>query len=132
MWFGLVWFYSISTIVGYLKPNTLFTLPSRLRLQNTPIAILQMGTPRPNECPAYNTKPSDCKVPVILELWEMQSTPWLSSLSGPLWPGVVAHDNYLSMGKIELNCILVLNWIARNRTALTSKLRIYAKLNCSK
>ena len=25
IWFGLVWFYSISTIVGYLIPNPLYT-----------------------------------------------------------------------------------------------------------
>ena len=25
IWFGLVWFYGISTIVGYLKPNPLYT-----------------------------------------------------------------------------------------------------------
>ena len=37
----------------------------------------------------------------MLELWGMQSTPSLSSLSGPLWPGVVASDRVLSMGQIE-------------------------------
>ena len=25
VWFGLVWFYGISTIVGYLMPNPLYT-----------------------------------------------------------------------------------------------------------
>ena len=25
IWFGLVWFYGISTIVGYLMPNPLYT-----------------------------------------------------------------------------------------------------------
>ena len=25
IWFGLVWFYGISTIVGYLKPNPFYT-----------------------------------------------------------------------------------------------------------
>ena len=45
----------------------------------------------------------------MLELWEMQSTPSMPSLLVPLWPGVVAPDRALSMGKIELNCILVLN-----------------------
>ena len=25
IWFGLVWFYGISTIVGYLMPNSLYT-----------------------------------------------------------------------------------------------------------
>ena len=33
----------------------------------------------------------------------MQSTPSLSLLPGPLWPGVVAPDMVLSIGQIELN-----------------------------
>ena len=37
----------------------------------------------------------------------MQSTPSLPSLPGPLWPGVVAPDRVLSMGQIELNCVLI-------------------------
>ena len=44
----------------------------------------------PNECPGYDIKQSDGEVPVMLELWEMQSTPLLPSLPGPLWPGVVS------------------------------------------
>ena len=52
----------------------------------------------PNECPGYDTKQSDGKVPVMLELWGMQSTLSLPSLPGPLWPGVVAPDRALSMG----------------------------------
>ena len=34
----------------------------------------------------------------------------------PLWPGVVAPDRVLSMGQTELNCLLMLTWIAWNRT----------------
>ena len=34
----------------------------------------------------------------MLELWEMQSTPLLPLLSGPLWAGMVALDRALSMG----------------------------------
>ncbi len=52
---------------------------------------------------------SDGEVPVMLELLEMQSTPSLPSLPGPLCPGVVAPDIVLSMGQIELNCVLMLN-----------------------
>ena len=48
----------------------------------------------------------------------MQSTPSFLSLPGPFWPGVVAPDRGLSMGEIELNCILMLNWIVWNRTVL--------------
>ena len=46
----------------------------------------------------YDTKQSDGEVPVMLELWEMRSTPSLPLLPGPLWPGVVAPDRALSMG----------------------------------
>ena len=52
----------------------------------------------PNECPGYDTKQSDGEVPVLLELWGMQSTPSLPLLPGPLWPGVVAPNRTLSMG----------------------------------
>ena len=64
----------------------------------------------------YDTKQSDDMVPVMLDLWGMQSTPSLLSLPGPLWPKVVAPNRVLSMGQIELNCILMLNWIAWNGT----------------
>ena len=58
---------------------------------------------------SYNTKQSDCEVPVMLKIWGIQSTPVLPSLPGPLWLKIVAPDRILSMGKIELNCILMLN-----------------------
>ena len=59
---------------------------------------LQRGkTPPPNECPVYDTKQSDEKVPAVLELLGMRSTPSLPSLPGPLWPRVVAPDRVLSM-----------------------------------
>ena len=80
----------------------------------------------------YDTKQSDDEVPVILELLEIQSNPSLPSLSGPLWPGVVVSYRVLSIGQIELNCVLMLNWIARNKTALTFNLRTFPKLNCLK
>ena len=41
----------------------------------------------------------------------MWSTPLLPFFSGPHWPGVAAYERVLSMGHIELNCILMLNWI---------------------
>ena len=59
--------------------------------------------------PGYDTKQSDGEVPVIVELWGMRSTLLLPSLSGPLWPGVVAPDRVLFMDQIELNCVLILN-----------------------
>ena len=65
--------------------------------------------PRSNKCSGYDTKQSDGEVPVILELWEMRSTFSLPLLPGQLWPGVVAPDRILSIGQLELNCILKLN-----------------------
>ena len=70
----------------------------------------------PNECPGYNTKQSDSEILVMLDLWGMLSTPSLPSLLGPLWSGVVAPDRVLSMGQIELKCVLMLNWIVWIRT----------------
>ena len=43
------------------------------------------------------------------ELCGMQSTPSLPLLPGPLWSGVVAPDQVLSLGQIELNSVLMLN-----------------------
>ena len=45
----------------------------------------------------------------MLKLWGMQSAPLVPLLPGPLRPGVLAPDNVLSMGQIELNCVLMLN-----------------------
>ena len=46
----------------------------------------------------------------------MQNTPSLPSLPDLLWLGVLAPDRVLPMGQIELNCVLMLNWITWNRT----------------
>ena len=61
--------------------------------------LLSRGVRPPhNECPWYDCKQSDGEVQAMLELWEMESTPSLPLLPGPLWPGVVAPDRALSMG----------------------------------
>ena len=52
----------------------------------------------PNECPGYDTKQSDGKVPVMLELWGMRSTLSLPLLPGLLWPGMVATDRAIYRG----------------------------------
>ena len=80
----------------------------------------------------YDTKQSDGEVPVMMELWRRWSTPLFPSFPGSLWPTVVAPDRVLSMGWIDLNCVLMLDWIAWNRTVLTLKLYTYARLNCLK
>ena len=66
-------------------------------------------TPPAKECPRYISKQTDSKVPVILELWGIRGTSSLSSLPSPLWPGVIVPDRVLSLGQIELNCVLLLN-----------------------
>ena len=70
---------------------------------NITAASLQKGkTIHPNECSGYDTKQSDDEAPVMLELWGMRGTPSLPLLPDPFWPGEVASDRVLSMGKIEL------------------------------
>ena len=93
-----------------------------------------------NDCPGYDTKQSDGEVLVMLGLWGMWSTPLLPLLPGPLWPGMVAPDRVLSMGQIELNCILMLNWIVWIRTVWLNWIAwnrnvfdyqtVYLHLNC--
>ena len=51
----------------------------------------------PHESPGYDIKQSDGEVPLMLELWGMQSTPSLALLPGLLWPGMVALDRVQSM-----------------------------------
>ena len=68
------------------------------------------------ECPDYDTKQSDGEVPVMQELWGMQSTLSLPLIPGSFRPGVVAPDKALSLGQIELNCVLMQNWIVWNGT----------------
>ena len=74
------------------------------------------GYNRFNECPRYNTRQSGGEFPVMLELWGMRSTPSLPLLPDPLWPRMVASGRVLSIGQIELNCRLMLNWIVWIRT----------------
>ena len=100
--------------------HPIISLPSRLRLNNTPTASLQF--------PGYNTKQSDDKVPVMLELCVLRSTTLLPLLSGPLWLRVVAPDRVLSISQIELNCVFMRNWIAWDRTVLIFKLSTYTAL----
>ena len=51
-----------------------------------------------NKCRGYDTKQSDCEIPVMMELWGMQGTSSLPLLPGTLLPRVVAPDRALSMG----------------------------------
>ena len=73
------------------------------------------GEAPPNECLGYDTKQSNGVAPLRLELRGMRSNHSLTSFLGPLWPGVVAPDRVLSISQIEINCVLMLNWIAWNK-----------------
>ena len=73
-------------------------LPNRLGLLNTPTASLQRGKIPPNEFPVYDTKQSDCEVPVMLEIWGMWSTLSFPLLLGLLWSDVVAPEKGLIFG----------------------------------
>ena len=70
---------------------------------------LYTGVNSPNNSPGYDTKQSDSEASVMLELWGMQITSSLLSLSVSLWSEVVEPDRVLSIGEIELNCVLMLN-----------------------
>ena len=50
--------------------------PSQPRQQNTPTASLQRDRTPSKECPGYDTKQSDAKASVMLEVWGMRSTPY--------------------------------------------------------
>ena len=53
---------------------------------------------------------------LMVRLWETWSTSSLLLLPGPLWPGLVASDRVLSIGQIELNSILMRNWMVLLKT----------------
>ena len=138
----LVWFYSTSTIVGYLMPNPFLYITVLLQteqfMDQSPGAVEYTDwisadglSPSCSKCPEYDIKTSDSAVLVMLELWGMLSTPSLLSLPGPLWLRIVAPDRALSMGQIELSIVLMLTWTVWNRTIFTSKL-YHAKRNCLK
>ena len=77
--------------------------------------LLNRWVRSPNECPDYDTK-FDGEVPVMLELWGMQSTPSLPSLPGPLRSLIRCYHSGPMYGLNRTNCILILNWIVWNRT----------------
>ena len=61
----------------------------------------------------------------MLAFWEIRIIPSLPLLPDPIRPGVVAQYSVLSMGRIELNCVLMRNRIPWN-VVFTDK-----KCNCS-
>ena len=69
----------------------------------------------------YDTTQSNGETPVMLKLWGMWNTPLLPLLSGPLCLGAVAPYWVLSISEIELNSVLMLNWIVWKRTVYLYK-----------
>ena len=45
----------------------------------------------------------------MLEVWGIRSSPSLTSLPGLFWLGVATPDRFLSIGQLELKCVLMLN-----------------------
>ena len=90
-------------VVGALTCHALFRFVIDLKAVQMNVQQSADGVRRhPNsECLGYDIKQSDSELPVMLELWGMQSTP-LPSLPGPLLVWVVIPDRVLSMGQIEL------------------------------
>ena len=60
------------------------------------------GAKSPPTSPAYDTKQSDCKAPVMLKLLAMMSSSSLTLLSGSLKPKGVAPDRIQSIGQMTL------------------------------
>ena len=60
--------------------------------------ISTKGLGSTHKCPGYDIKQSVSKAPVTQEPQEMQSTPLLPSLTGPLCPKGVAPDRVPPMG----------------------------------
>ena len=84
---------------------------------NNPLPTLcrEVRTP-PYEYPWYDTKQSDDEASVML--CGMRISLSLPSIPGSLWHGVVATYRVLSMDRIGLNWVLMLNWMVWNRTVL--------------
>ena len=85
--------------------------------------------PYPNECPIYDTKISDWKVPVILDPWKMRSASSLKSLLGPHRLGVLAPVPIYSS---NMNKLLTYYKLSKIELFMTLKLGTKAKLNCMK
>ena len=106
------------------QPMTGYLISLSFFLKNCPLGLgcrihwlfLSRGVRLPKRASWYDTKQFDGEAQVMLELWRMWSTPELPSLSGPLTPGLIAPDRVVSMGQIELNCVLMLNWTVWIRT----------------
>ena len=89
------------------------------------------GQGSPNDCSGYDTKQSNVKASVILELWGMRSNPLLLSLPDQLLLGVVAPDRILSMDQIKLTDRR-LNWVLTNAKIKFFEMQMFNHLTVCK
>ena len=117
-WYIYIYIYIYIYCVFVFIMHIINIKPSWLGLQNTPTAFLQRS-----KTPTSMSVLDMALNYLTLKLWRMLSTLSLPSLPGSLWPGMLAPDRVLSMGK--KNCLtlkqtanrwLMLNWIMRSRT----------------
>ena len=85
-----------------------------------------------NGRPGFDTKQFDGKVLVMRELWGMRSRALLQLLPGPLLLWKVEPNRVLVMCQIELNFVLLVNWIGWNRTVLKFTVGTCVEKNCLK
>ena len=90
--FWLVGFYGISTLCTFQITRLISFAQLAGAVEYTDCTSAEGMRPHPQRVSCYDTKQSDQKVPVMLELWGMRSTSLLPSLPSPLLPGVVAAD----------------------------------------
>ena len=102
--------------------NSLFIFgwSSGLGFYHKPI-VSQHRSRQPNEGSGYDAKQSDGETSIMLDLCEIRSNPLLPSLPGPHLLGLLVRNRLPSIGQIELNCVLMLNWIVWNRTIYMHK-----------
>ena len=75
----------------------------------------RVRTPSTDKCPDMKLNNLMVRLQWCWHFGECRVPSSFPSLPGPLWPGLVALDRALSMGHIELNCVLMVNWIIWNR-----------------
>ena len=111
-------------IINYQQPAVTYNVAqSDGAVENPDLLSARVRPPPPQWLSWFDNKQFNGEVPVMLELRGMRITPSLISLPGPLWPGVVAPNWVQNEGLVELNYILMLNWIVWDWTVMTFKLR---------
>ena len=86
--------------------------------------ISEEGWDCPNEYPGYRIKQSDGEAGALGNA----ANPFIAIAPGTTlaWSG--CSDRVLSMGQIDLNCILMLNWIVWKRSVFINELYLFELL----